>query len=734
MRRRKKYPLYSTRWISQYAQHVVEHTAPVVEDLYPILSSEHQPKTLEMSITWLFRCFVLQLLHHNQMLQGHVDTSVLSSKRDITPDSVPTLCHLIRQVSQLLYMGSEEVGAHPHDFWVQTPLDTLGCDRQNGSLHEALCNLVNATLFFQGDAIDFTRLPLETLGAIHEHLLQRRLEGNRFVTINQRKKSGTHFTPMTVSTQLVQQSFDLHVLDNPTMNWQDLRICDPAMGCGAFLLATLRVLSSKVSDQGGLTEQQRKQYVVEHILHGVDIHPRAVQIAIVTLWLEIGDIVLSTKDWGRQFRVGNSLVGYTPKELGEDGFEGYSPQVVADAMRYRFQTYCDGADLTDSKQKKLWETYTKTQKQILDGAVAVPTKTIDKWAFHWTVEFSSIFEQGGFDWVIGNPPFVNAIRSHIPAWEKAFYRHRFTMVQGAADLAYYFVELSTHLIKPTGLISFVLPKVTLGAAAMETVRQNWTARSIHFPSKGSLFADANVQIVLLILSAVGTTRIANTAQPASTDWKLVEAKYKFQWAHLTDNWWTTFWFAIRDIPAFDASTCIPLRETDFEVASGLITNEFYEVKIEESESGTNLKLLTSGGIDAETHFWGMHHQKFRKHSYLHPRLLEEGMSASIQRKFKRSRRPKIIIANQTKHVEAYLDTLGEFQASTATSEIYHKEDSVSTLKRMLQWLHSDSMAQLYPACLGFNALGEGISMSKDFLLMMPVPSDVLIGVDQNLKK
>ncbi len=727
MRRRKQYPLYSTNWISQYAQQIVECMVPVVDALYDTVPPDQRANVLQLSASWLFRCVVLQIADKKGLLQGHVDTTVLPTTTAITSVNVSVLCQGIRSLSCSMYAGSEEVGAHPHDFWQPTVLDELGCDEQNQALREALSTLVMSTQIFNGDSIDFAQLPLETLGALHEHLLQRQLDKNRLVFVNQRKKSGTHFTPMSVATQLVQQSLDLYFQDNPTMNWQDLRICDPAMGCGAFLLAVLRVLSSYNLSQCGLSEQQRKQYVVESILHGVDIHPRAVDIAIVTLWLEVEDPALSTRNWGARFRVGNSLIGYTPQELGLDAFKNHSAQLVADVLRFRFQTYCEIADaqLTDAKQRNQWKAHAKIEQHILEGTAVVSVKPLEKQPFHWTLEFPAVFARGGFDFVIGNPPFVNAIRGHVSSWDKAFYRHRFTMVQGAADLAYYFVELSTHLIKPTGLISFVLPKVTLGATAMQTVRQRWTPRSIHFPAKNSLFADANVQVVLLILSTVGPTRITNTAHPSSTDWKMVSTEHRFQWAHLADNWWTTFWFAIRDLPAVDASTCLPLRETGFEVASGLITNEFYEVDIEESQTGTNLKLLTSGGIDANEQFWGRHPQKFRKQTYLHPRLSEDGMSASILRKFKRSRRPKIIIANQTKHVEAYLDTLGEFQASTATSEIYHNQDSVPALKRLLQWLHSDSMAQLYASCLGFNALGEGISMSKEFLLLMPVPPSVL---------
>lgn len=718
MKAKKKMSLYSAQWISTYSQQIIERAVHLAETRGPFSNVKRQGSLFQ----WTLQLFALRLI------AVKIRVRVLENDlTDLNREQVSSVWagHLLRFVSkwsQRLYNGEAGFGAQPHSFW-QPDLQLSSDMVLSATVSQAMRSLWESMTLFQDEPVDFSTMPIEVLGALHEQGLQWIVVEGHITPRDQRKKAGVHFTPLWLARQLVGEAFEVYIenVEKPMTDedWLSLKICDPAMGGGAFLLAVCREIILRLET----VEKHTVQRIVENVLYGVDIHPRAVQITILSLWLEIGNQSISTAHWTHNFQVGNSLLGYLPHELGVDVTGLTESQLIniADCRWGYFQQTTIGK-WTPKRQEQHWKAYEQeVHNRLSDG----------QWihhngGFHWHAQFPSIWESGGFDLMVGNPPFVNAIRGHVSSVEKAFYQHRFTEVRGAADLAYYFLELSTHLIQPIGVLSFILPKVSLGASSLSIFRERMYPRRIHLPSEVSLFADANVQVVLLTVSTEASCLVSDQMCPAPEDWTLIQHDHQIHWTGLANNWWTLFWCASqqRSVPNLD--DCVPLSRTHFEVASGLITSEFYEVDVIDSAKGTGLQLLTSGGIDANQHFWGVAQQRFRKKKYLYPRLDETNASPSLLRKFERSRRPKIILANQTATVEGFLDRKGTFQASTATSELYHQEDSVVALEKLLVWLHSAEFDVLYNACLGYNALGEGISMSKVFLEVMPIPRSLLV--------
>ena len=738
MRRRKKYTVHSPSWISGYACGIVDSMKPLVELHHSNVGSGPDVDSLSLVCDWTFRVLVLLLADARGMYRSSKDSKNINSidLRVVWNDSLSLtwwnkLRNDVSGHSHRMFYGSEIVGAQPQDFWCTSSFDSwIPSKEEESTFIASIQEILKSIRMFQDEQIDFSVLPLETLGSIHEHLLQRSLIDGCVQIVNGRKKSGTHFTPMSLCRQMVSNVLDVYDSDREKIDWRCLKICDPAMGCGAFLIALCRELNLRIAELSGVTpdfeNSKRTHQIVESVLYGVDIHPRATQITMVSLWLEIGDIAVTTTGWEGRFKTGNSLLGYLPHELELASIEVVNSTTLSVLTEYRFQMYNEMVEkqLTPAKKSAHWVEYRTHAQQIIDGKRTYTHEDSLPKGFHWQSEFPSVFERGGFDVIVGNPPFVNAIRGNVPSFDKAFYQHRFQQVTGSADLAYYFLELSHHLITPDGLVGFILPKVALGAPSLSLFRDIVTPRVLHLPTSVSLFADANVQVVLLVVGATGKCMVSNEAYPTKEQWIEIQPKHQITWVGMETNWWSQFWFATQSTELPDLSNCIPLSQSVFEVASGLITSEFYEVKLGDSKNGKGMKLLTSGGIDPFCQYWGQRTQKFRKVNYLHPRISTRGIRPKLKEKLDRSKRPKIIIANQTKTVEAYLDAKGEYQASTATSEIYHKHDCVADLQVMLEWLHSDVMDTMYNAGLGYNALGEGISMGKSFLLNLPVPDEI----------
>jgi hypothetical protein len=162
----------------------------------------------------------------------------------------------------------------------------------------------------------------------------------------ERRVSGTYYTPRALAEEVVTHALDPLVYEpgpadgvepgewrlRPAADLLDLRICDPAMGSGAFLVAACRYLGSRVveaweaegsaSEDEGLSEDpddrvnQARRLVAERCLYGVDFNPMAVDMAKLSLWL----VTLAR---GRPFtfldhalRPGDSLLGITdPAQL-----------------------------------------------------------------------------------------------------------------------------------------------------------------------------------------------------------------------------------------------------------------------------------------------------------------------------------------------------------------------------------------------------------------------------------
>ncbi|MBW2528574.1 MAG: hypothetical protein JRI23_30655 [Deltaproteobacteria bacterium] len=198
--------------------------------------------------------------------------------------------------------------------------------------------VLDQLLRFRGRSVDYGTIEIETLGALLETLLGQRLEpdGSRrgwgISPSDARRTSGSHYTPRELTEPIVAGAL-APVLGamGPRPTAAELlavRVCDPAMGSGAFLLAAGRQLAGEVLDawerQGELAAIERergdppmlaRRLVAERCLYGVDRDPEAVRLARISLWLAVGDRRLPLERLSRRLRHGDSLVGVSPAQI-----------------------------------------------------------------------------------------------------------------------------------------------------------------------------------------------------------------------------------------------------------------------------------------------------------------------------------------------------------------------------------------------------------------------------------
>ncbi len=179
--------------------------------------------------------------------------------------------------------------------------------------------------------ISYTDLGVEQLGAVYEGVLDFSAvrEGRvlRLVSNGRRKATGTFYTPRPMTEYLVRRTLAPLVEEATPEGVLSVRVLDPAMGSGAFLVASCRYLADAYEHAlvregtvaaGDVTPADRagfRRIVAQRCLYGVDRNPTAVQLARLSLWLSTlaADRPLTFLD--HHLRSGNSLVGVSPQDV-----------------------------------------------------------------------------------------------------------------------------------------------------------------------------------------------------------------------------------------------------------------------------------------------------------------------------------------------------------------------------------------------------------------------------------
>ena len=253
---------------------------------------------------------------------------------------------------------------------------------------------------------------------------------------------------------------------------REVKICDPAIGSGAFPMGLLNELWRCREALGSqMSRLQLKKEIIENNIYGVDIERGAIDIARLRFWLSI--VVDSEKaeplpNFDYKFMQGNSLI---------ESYGGFDLSRIAGKTVGRPSTstqYVIGLD-SDLSQKNLQrllrEYFSVTdhqKKATMRHAINAEVKTLIRESvggtptflakleqldpsanqdfFLWHTWFKDIFDKGGFDIVIGNPPYVVV---------EANGKYRNYETESSLDLYAYFYERAVKLLKSDGIISFI---------------------------------------------------------------------------------------------------------------------------------------------------------------------------------------------------------------------------------------------------------------------------------------
>lgn len=191
---------------------------------------------------------------------------------------------------------------------------------------EPRLNLSTAALMMRcriAEGIALRDVTPEHFGVVHEVLTGYQLVDGKVVPGDGRRKGGVHFTPRSLTEKIVARTLEPLL---KTMEQDErpltaerlllLRVCDPSVGAGAFLLQLVRWLGHLVLEAGGARDiYEAKRLVAIHVAHGVDKCPFAVYAAKLALRLECRADMMPA-DWlDANIKLGDALVGLSYEQL-----------------------------------------------------------------------------------------------------------------------------------------------------------------------------------------------------------------------------------------------------------------------------------------------------------------------------------------------------------------------------------------------------------------------------------
>ncbi len=251
----------------------------------------------------------------------------------------------------------------------------------------------------------------------------------------------------------------------------EVTVVDPACGSGAYLLGMMQELlgCENLLYNPQLIDTSRTQYdmklrIIKRNVYGVDIDRFAVNIAMLRLWLSLivdyegpGDPpALPNLDF--KIACGDSLLGPNPDAYQPTLLQASLAQEMADLKaQYLEATGEDKNNLHREIESRMEALQRETE------AGGLPAGTVD-----WRVQFAEVFQQGGFDVVAANPPYVRQelITDQKPQLKLAFGTH-FTAM---ADLFVYFYFRAVQLLRPGGMLVFISSNKWFRAAYGEKLR------------------------------------------------------------------------------------------------------------------------------------------------------------------------------------------------------------------------------------------------------------------------
>lgn len=576
---------------------------------------------------------------------------------------------------------------------------------------------------------------------------------------------------------------------------KNVRVADPAVGSGAFPLGmlneivrarqnisaymaiTMNAYDTRLMYQMERSPHNLKYETIKNCIFAADIVPSAVDIAQLRLWLslviddEINPNAQSALDGHKNplplpnlesnILCGNSLI---------DEFEG--TRLIKESELFGDSTY--QLDMNHSrfesivsalidKQNELFHCEdTEKKKQLKDEIESLRDMVIlsqlegcgsDKiQRYHeskrraskpyvlWQLDFARVFrEKGGFDIVIGNPPYVDSeeMTRSMPE-QREIYTKKYSCAKGNWDLFVLFIEKGMDLLAENKTISYIVPNKLISAPYTEALRKKMAKnRVIEIRD----YSNVNVFKEAAVYPVVFRVEISNNRTPVKMDvmdgMEMVGnqntiSPEKF---YADINWDKYFNTSAEALSIVDKMAKFPILSSIADVNGAATVGEAYLVKEfmydDDGNDDSVMKFINTGGIDKYKSFYGIEYIRYLKGKYMYPVVKVADLKNMSVKRFNESQSEKIIIGGMNKVLECFYDD-GNYLAGKSTTIVYNNP----YLKVITAILNSTLMSFYYATFYNSMSLAGGfyrIGAPQIKALPIALPDDdVTIGTLENL--
>ncbi|MCM1152286.1 MAG: N-6 DNA methylase [Muribaculum sp.] len=305
----------------------------------------------------------------------------------------------------------------------------------------------------------------------------------------------------------------------------NVKICDPAIGSGAFPMGLVNLLSKlfiALRTYKTIDQAKMKRYIMQNSIYGVDIEKGAVDIARLRFWLAmVVDEVEPQPLPNLHFKImqGNSLLEHihtldlSNLMNGEFGRLDFVTEEERGRLRRLLNRYYTESnhDVRDKIMHDIKQTVMRlilNAGQDMDILLAGINVSENDRFFLWHTWFSDVFSRGGFDIVIGNPPYISV--EGMKPEEKEVYKKYYDVFYKRCDIFALFMEMALRISSSKGVVSFIIPSVVHSNLSYKKLRdlilnRNWLQEVCY--TGGDVFNAPTVDTTILRCKKSGVSEI-----------------------------------------------------------------------------------------------------------------------------------------------------------------------------------------------------------------------------------
>ena len=598
----------------------------------------------------------------------------------------------------------------------------------------------------------------EMLGRIFENLLE------------DNKDKGAFYTPKEIVDYMCRESIIAYLLngipershelirnfvetlDSDTLNEEqrkflkmkllDVKICDPAIGSGAFPMGMVNILSKIYLALGMVSDRSKmKRHIMAQSIYGVDIEKGAVDIARLRFWLAmVVDATVPEPLPNLHFKImqGNSLLeSYKRKDLsrltevniGDSGCLDLQNE-EAISLNSSLNKYY-GESNHEERDKIFNDIINNVRRQIFgitqseEFMTDIKDLSANDQFFLWHTWFSDVFAKGGFDIVIGNPPYIDSETMTNNGLEgmRDYITETYDYVSGNWDIYMAFFEKAIKISK--NVVCFITPDKWLSKPFGKKFRAHCLSKKlskiVHAGSDVFDSATVDAIISLFITSSQSISAfVFNRERKVESRGSMISSELKDP--YLIDSLFSPYASLISKIEAGKDSFLLSIAKCEGACSTG----DAYKLipLISEVDDSLSYRLVNTGTLDKFSSKWGIKPISYLKKDLGYQPLKPLVNIAQFEGLFgnayiTKAKGPKIIMKGLNL-LDAFVDEQGIYLPGKTTLVI--NSTNVESLFFLSAILNSSLSIFYIKNKYSSSSYCGGITFTKDMINQLPIPS------------